>query len=247
MARRTNYVPSLSYFLIRRISALPEELHAFASYRLFYEPQPDPTKEDILKAFMQDGELDASTWACIIQLYSGLPSHMKSYRIPLHDARLSRLLRIPSTPHFTLITILELPGCPIFQKDENILQLKPLHNLCALDAGCSLTSPRALKMLASTLQIDEDDGTRRGPWGLRILRLVECAYITKEIFESLSKFPLLCVLGMSFRSPLSNSILISVVYRCTRNSMQSRAYTRSFLEYRSATTLILTVPPHTPS
>jgi hypothetical protein len=199
MARRTNYVPSLSYFLIRRISALPEELYAFASYRLFYEPQPDSTKEDILKAFMQDGELDASTWACIIQLYSGLPMYMRSYRISLHDDRLSHLLRIPSTPHFTLITILELPKCPLFQKDENILLLKPLHNLCALDVSCSLTTPRALKMLASTLQIDECDGTRRGPWGLRILRLMECTYINKEIFEVLSKFPLLCVLGTSFR------------------------------------------------
>jgi len=202
------YVPSLAYFALKSLFKYPDQVHALGSLRLQYQalsssalsydvlreliPFYDPSDPDFSLA-----EMDPRLWATIIQVFSDLPDTFRTYHMPLSDEHVPLIQRIPSTPYFSLITILELPGCPELT-DETIIQLKYLPGLCALDASTTRLSTHGVKNLSRTLMWSEDSVTtreRRGPWAIRILNLQNCPNIDNGIFASLPKFVLLSVIG----------------------------------------------------
>ncbi|TDL27461.1 hypothetical protein BD410DRAFT_894571 [Rickenella mellea] len=195
-----SYVPSLGYFCIKSLLQFPDQVSSVSSMRLAY--RHNGKGFDILKALIPNwrtadftmSRVDPRLWALIVQIYSDLPKAFSSYRIPLSDQHLPLLQRIPSTPDFCLITILELPRCRTLT-DTTILELKELHNLCALDASDTAISEYGVRSLARTLMFNEDGG-RRGPWSLRLLRVRNCRRIRKDIFQTLPLFPLLCAVDL---------------------------------------------------
>ncbi|KAH9842778.1 uncharacterized protein C8Q71DRAFT_220484 [Rhodofomes roseus] len=207
-----NHVPSLTYFCIRALLDYPDQIHALGSLRLTYSPPETPEAYDILRelipSYRTDQPLDLAIvdprlWALLIQLYNDLPAVLRLYTVPLADAHLPLLQRIPPTSDFALVTILELPGCRELT-DQNVLLLKDLHNLCAFDASGTALGAWGVKTLAKTLTICQDEDTmntpsgpyRRGPWGLRILSLRNCMNIDDDIFNCLPMFPLLSVVDI---------------------------------------------------
>ena len=128
--------------------------------------------------------IDTRLWAALIQIYDNLPPFLASHKT---DTHLPLLQSIPSTPSFSLITLLELSSCPHLN-DSSILELRFIHTLTAFDATESTLSPYAIKTLASFT----------GLWQLRILSLRKCKHITNDAFPHFAKFPLLSVLGQSF-------------------------------------------------
>ncbi|KAF9564652.1 hypothetical protein CPC08DRAFT_684882 [Agrocybe pediades] len=142
--------------------------------------------------------LDPRLWATLIQVYDGLPAHLASFSLPLADTHLPLLQSIPSTPTFSLLTLLSLPACSQLT-DETITQLKFLHTLTAFDASNTSISSYAITSLVATLQIEEDDHSareHRGPWQIRLLSLRNCRKITNDAFPAFVKFPLLSVLDL---------------------------------------------------
>lgn len=201
------YVPPASYFFIRVLAATPEEVYRLGSFSLTYTLCESSSSFDIIKALIPSygdvdfdlRHVDPRLWATLAQLYkTTLPSIFSHYYTPLSDMYTPLLQAIPSTPHFSLVTILELPGC-IELDDDNIVELKCLHSLTAFEASGTKLTDYGLQKLAKTLAHDDsgEDAvcTRRGPWPLRILRLRDCKGITKAILSIVAKFPLLSVLG----------------------------------------------------
>ena len=139
--------------------------------------------------------IDTRLWAVLIQIYDNLPPFLSSHKICLADAHLPLLQSIPSTPSFSLITLLELSSCPHL-KDSTILELRFIHTLTAFDAAHSTLSPYAIKSLASFKSL----------WQLRILSLRNCRQITNDAFSYFVKFPLLSVLGQPFSLILSHPL-----------------------------------------
>jgi len=145
-------------------------------------------------------QVDPRLWAVIIQVLTQLPDALRVYPIALADKHLPQLQRIPSTPDFSFVTVLELPACAHLT-DDTILELKQLHALCALDASQTLVTAQGIRRLCGTQTFAaENEGIdmasrRRGPWSLRILRLRNCQGVTNKIFDVISGFPLLSVLG----------------------------------------------------
>jgi hypothetical protein len=130
-----------------------------------------------------------------VQIYDNLPENCQCYPIPLADEHLRLLQLVQPSPHFSLVTILELPGCRELL-DSTIVSLKHLHSLCAFDASATSLSEYGIKILSETVSWSHEDGqTRKGPWGLRILRLRNCRNIDSKMFPHLSQFSLLSVLG----------------------------------------------------
>ena len=128
--------------------------------------------------------IDTRLWAALIQIYDNLPPFLASHKT---DTHLPLLQSIPSTPSFSLITLLELSSCP-YLNDSSILELRFIYTVTAFDATESTLSPYAIKTLASFT----------GLWQLRILSLRNCRHITNDAFPHFAKFPLLSVLGQSF-------------------------------------------------
>ncbi|KAH9484287.1 hypothetical protein JR316_0003768 [Psilocybe cubensis] len=155
--------------------------------------------------------LDPRLWAVLVQIYDGLPGYLAQYRLPLADVHLPLLQTIPSTAHFSLVTVLSLPACAHLT-DDTVHRLRFLHTLAALDASSTALTAYALHSLAATLQPD-----RRGPWQLRILSLRNCKCITNDAFPHILRFPLLSVLGKSpFIHSLSTASLHCTDLRGTR-------------------------------
>ncbi|KAF8077956.1 hypothetical protein FPV67DRAFT_22896 [Lyophyllum atratum] len=126
---------------------------------------------------------------------TNLPTHLCALTLPLADAHLLLLQRVPFTPRFSLLTILDLPACPHLT-DTSIVSLSPLHSLVALDASATSLSSYAIKALAGTLLWVDDGPERRGPWPLRILRLRYCTNMDDNVYHHLSRFPLLSVIDL---------------------------------------------------
>lgn len=210
------YVPSLSYLCLSLLYTYPDQIHHIGPVRLNYRAPSSPHTFDLLRALIPsygDGNprsdelsfnptlLDPRLWATLVQIYDDLPTILHSYPIPLCDEHLPTLQRIPQTPHFSLITILELPGCPDLT-DATISELKILHTLSALDLSGTQISPYGMMSLAGSLlwtdpSVPGERPTRRGPWGLRILRLKDCTRITNKVYPYLLSFPLLSAIGTS--------------------------------------------------
>ncbi|KAJ3802876.1 hypothetical protein GGU11DRAFT_715048 [Lentinula aff. detonsa] len=211
-----HYVPSLVYLCIRQLASYPDQISAVA---LNYAPPRDSTKFDILKALIpsyHDDSFNISTvdprlWATLVQIYgASLPEIFRTYPIALTDTRLPLVQCIPATSTFSLITILELPGCPQLT-DETLTPVKMLYNLTAFDASETKISAWGLKkLMIPALSVDHTEDTdsllKVGPLGLRILRLRNCKAIDHTIFTSLQKLLLLSVIDLRGTSCIPSSI-----------------------------------------
>lgn len=194
-----SFVPKLEYFCLKVLSKYPEELHVAGCQKLRYTSKK--AKTDVFRCLFPAwgtssfslSEIEPRLWATVVQLYANVPEILSSYPIALEDAYLPLLQRIPSTDHFAMITVLDLRSCQELT-DETIIALKALDHLCALDATDTSLSSRGIKQLSRSLLVN-DVGEKRGPWGLRILRLQGCMNLDNDVFSCLSSFPLLCAVG----------------------------------------------------
>lgn len=199
-------LPPLSYFCIKRLIDTPELIYLYSEPRPYRFPA-SPSDTDILQALIPRNpqghfdldKVDPRLWAVIVQVYSDLPHRLRIYRTALSDKYTPLLQHIPATEHFSLLTVLELPGCSHLN-DDTIIHLTLLHTLCALDASSSALSAQGIRRLSGTLKWDEDGGVdianqRRGPWQLRILSLRNCKRVTNAVYQYLGPFMLLAAVG----------------------------------------------------
>ncbi|KAI0336492.1 hypothetical protein GY45DRAFT_406277 [Cubamyces sp. BRFM 1775] len=210
---RLRYVPPLAYFCMKALAEYPDELHSLGPAKLQYQAPHSRDQFDILSALIPTYRpfsphvngfdlslVDPRLWACLVQLYEGLPPVFRQYTLPLSDVHLPLLQAIPSSTHFSLITILSLRRCRILT-DDNAVELRHLHTLAALDASMTGLGTWGIQRLAKSLTWSdaEDDrpSQRRGPWGLRILYMRDCMNVDDGILSWLAHFPLLCVVGAS--------------------------------------------------
>ena len=226
-------VPSLVSYAVRAMYAYPEQMHVLGRTKLQYRPSSSLVY-DLLRELIpwydpenpefSLKEVDPRLWATVVQIFSGLPDSFRTYHVPLSDQYMPLLQQIHSTCDFSLITILELPGCPEIT-DDSIIELKQVSSLCALDISGTRVTAHGIKHLAGTLVWDNLDdsfvGKKRGPWALRILDVRKCKDIDNEIFASVSKFILLTVLGMFPTATPNSDCLISVVTRHSGDEMYS--------------------------
>ncbi|KAJ7685168.1 hypothetical protein DFH06DRAFT_1157677 [Mycena polygramma] len=205
------FLPSLPWFCLNKLAeAGPEQVGSILNVRLNYQPPESETAYDLLCALVPSlplpefdwASVDPRLWATIIQIYDNLPSVFQSYPIPLADMHLPLLQQVKCTPIFSLATILELPGCRELS-DTTVVNLKHLHSLCALDASDTALSAHGLKILSGTVLWNDRD--RKGPWGLRILRLRNCRAIDDKIFPYLAQFILLSILDVRGTQCQSNT------------------------------------------
>jgi hypothetical protein len=200
-------VPPLSYFCIKRLVQVPELVYHYGPPRPYRSPESlnDP---DILQSLIPRctrghfnlGKVDPRLWAILVQTYSDLPQSLRTYRTALCDKYLPLLQRVPTTEHFSLLTVLELPGCSHLN-DDTIVHLTALHTLCVLDASHTTLSALGIRCFSGTVKWVEDGvdcaNRRRGPWQLRILSLHHCTRVTNAIFQYLESFILLAAVGKS--------------------------------------------------
>ncbi|KAF8212246.1 hypothetical protein K438DRAFT_1708549 [Mycena galopus ATCC 62051] len=198
------YLPTLAWFCLKKLAEVGvEQIGSLLDARLPYQPPVSEDAYDLLRALIPHlsrpefewASVDPRLWATIVQIYDNLPAPFYSYDIPLADKHLQLLQRVESTPLFSLVTILELPGCREVS-DATIVHFKHLHTLCALDTSATSLSPHGLKILSGTVLWSDEDQTRKGPWGLRILRLRNCKGIDDKILPYLSQFLLLSILDL---------------------------------------------------
>ena len=199
-----NHVPPLSYFCIKHLLKTPELVYNYGPARPYRTPE-FPGGSDILQSLPRTplgnvnlDKVDPRLWAVIVQVYSDLPSGLHIYRTALADKYVPSLQRIPTTEHFSLLTVLELPGCS-YLNDDTIVRLKILHTLCVLDASDTPVSAQGVRLFSGTLRWADDSvdiaNQRRGPWQLRILSLRNCKQVTDHIYQYLESFLLLAVVG----------------------------------------------------
>ena len=205
-----NRVPPLSYFCIKRLVQFPELVYHYGPPRPYRSPE-SPNDPDVLQSLIPRStqghfeldKLDPRLWAILVQTYSDLPQCLRTYRTALCDRYLPLLQRVPTTEHFSLLTVLELPGCSHLN-DDTIVHLTALHTLCVLDASRTTLSALGIRRLSETLKWVEDGvdcaNRRRGPWQLRILSLHHCTRVTNAIFQYLESFILLVAVGKSCTS-----------------------------------------------
>ncbi|KAL4251711.1 hypothetical protein ABKN59_004523 [Abortiporus biennis] len=203
---KLTYVPSLASLCFKRLIEYPEQVHIVEDARLHYEPPKEPTDYDLLQelfpSFSYDAQdqldltqVDPRLWALVVQLIDSIPDAFRTYTLPLSDIHLPLLQQIPSTSHFSLVTVLELKRCPEID-NETILQLGGLHSLGALDVSATQLTSWGIRNLSKTLLISDDGALPRGPWNLRVLYLKDCLQIDDKVFEYLPHFPLLSVVDL---------------------------------------------------
>ncbi|CAE6459169.1 unnamed protein product [Rhizoctonia solani] len=115
------------------------------------------------------------------------------------------LSSIPSTPNFSIITVLDLSNCDDLH-DSNISQLKVLTSLCVLDTSCTHLTDQATRNLASTLLLQEPGPLRLQSWSLR-----DCEAVTNRSIESLGRFPMLCLLDLRGTSVKPQPLLYTLL------------------------------------
>ncbi|KAJ6630793.1 hypothetical protein B0H10DRAFT_1938941 [Mycena sp. CBHHK59/15] len=215
---RLSYLPSLAWFCLNKLFPFPDQVHAIGPVRLNYQPPASRGNYDILRALIPSlhlpdfdwADVDPRLWITLVQIYDNLPAVFQCYPILLADKNLRLIQSVPSTPRFSLITILELPGCRELL-DSTIVNLKHLHSLCAFDASATDLSTYGVKVLSGTVLWSHDttNQTRKGPWGLRILRLRNCRNVDCKVFPHLSQFRLLSVLDLRGTQCLPGTFLSS--------------------------------------
>lgn len=186
-------IPSLSCLCIHKLSSFPDQIPNlplnYASETLI---------KTLIPSYPDLSPLDPRLWATLVQIYgTSLPVIFTTFPIPLEHVHLPLLQQISSTPAFSLLTILELPGCSQLT-DDLILTLRSLHSLAALDASDTKLSSWGLKKLFMPVLITDDaDGSSTSTCGLlRILRLRNCKNVDQ--FKPFQNLSLLSVLGMFF-------------------------------------------------
>ncbi|THU95600.1 hypothetical protein K435DRAFT_608230, partial [Dendrothele bispora CBS 962.96] len=195
------YVPPPAYFYIRKLAPYPDQIHHLHPFTLEYtSPElEDPTKFDMLKALFPSRSLsciDPRLWATLVQIYpSTLPDWLHVYDIPLSDIHVPLLQTITPTSTCSIVTVLDLPGCPELD-DDTILVLKALTGLVALDASMTSLTSWGVSQLALCCRTEGEISSRKGPWALRILRLTGSKGIDFRVFKDLYRFKGLCVLGV---------------------------------------------------
>jgi hypothetical protein len=206
-APRPCRVPSLVAMSVKALVKYPEELYKLYDWRSGYVPNAISSKDVIRVLTEHRGNwddidwsmVDPRLWAVIVQVFNNLPHQFKTLHLPLSDPYLPLLQGIPSTPQFTLITILVLTQVNQTRlvNDNNITELRSLHSLCYLDISHNNISPHGLRRFAGTLHANGSTVPPRGegPWSLRVLKLVDCRQINNAAFEHMVKFPLLCLVG----------------------------------------------------
>ncbi|KAF9464687.1 hypothetical protein BDZ94DRAFT_1296968 [Collybia nuda] len=201
---RTTRIPSLSWLCVRWLSEFPDEIYHIPFRLRVPESVSDSDHrislaKDIADA-VHDGlgddynRIDPRLWATLVQIYDNLPSHLANFSISLGDPHIPLLQRIPATPRFALLTLLDLPACA-YLTDDSITELTPLHSLVALDVSATSLSSYAVTVLSRTLQWSGNQ-LSRGLWGLRILRLRDCVAIENSVYPPLARFPLLSVIDL---------------------------------------------------
>jgi hypothetical protein len=203
-------VPPLSYFCIKRLVQVPELVYHYGPPRPYRSPE-SPNDPDVLQSLIPRStrghfdlaKVDPRLWAILVQTYSDLPQSLRIYCTALCDTYLPLLQRIPTTEHFSFLTVLELRGCSHLN-DDTIVHLTALHALCVLDASRTILSALGIRRLSGTLKWVEDGvdcaNRRRGPWQLRILSLHHCTRVTNTVFQYLESFILLTAVGKSCTS-----------------------------------------------
>lgn len=208
---RGSRVPSLVWFCLQALSEFPDQIQL--PFKLIYRtPRSPPPKsfrliDKLFSATHKGGydvtsslllqKLDPRLWAAVIQIFDHIPTELRTYTLSLNDGLLPLIQGVKNTPTFSLITILELPGCDALT-DESIVELRCLHTLTALDASNTRISSHGIVSLARTLIVNEPEETQRalkGPWALRILRVKHCTGIDNTIYHILPSFPLLSIVG----------------------------------------------------
>jgi hypothetical protein len=261
-------VPPLSYFCIKQLVKIPEFVYLYGPPRPYRLPA-SPGDPDILRAIIpcnRQGHFDLSKvdprlWAVIVQVYADLPHRLRIYRTALSDKYTPLLQHIPATEHFSLLTVLELPGCPHLS-DDTIIHLTALHTLCALDVSSSALSVQGIRRLSGTLKWVEDGvdiaNQRRGPWQLRILSLRNCKRVTNAIYQYLEPFVLLSVVGKphklfpfgfeEFQIPRSPRHKMHLGPRRSSSIFLSCSREAAVLSYESSrSSVVAVVGPSTPS
>lgn len=194
-------VPSLLSFCIRALLKYPDQLGSIHQRRLAYKHSPTSRAalQSLIPHFNPDtpDDLDLSLvdprlWACLVQIFRDLPPCFHRYSAPLSDEYMPIIQKVQQS-EVTLLTVLDLQRCRELS-DESVVNLKALHSLCCLDASDSSLTSYGIKTLSATLV--RNGGIRRGPWGLRILRLRGCSAMDNNIFGYLKKFRLLSILDI---------------------------------------------------
>jgi len=209
---RSSQVPSLVWFCLCYISEFPDQLQL--PNKLIYRPSSSllPKSFRLIDSFLRAPSSSATTnnhssfdlkkldprlWAAVVQIFDRIPPQLRTYTLALNDELLPLIQGLRNTDSFSLITILELPGCDALT-DNNVAELRCLHALAAFDASNTKLSSHGIVTLSRTLSInDPSESTRklRGPWSLRILRLKHCSEIDNAVYHVFSSFPLLAVIG----------------------------------------------------
>ncbi|KAF8309074.1 hypothetical protein DL93DRAFT_2030852, partial [Clavulina sp. PMI_390] len=124
--------------------------------------------------------------------------------LPLSDVHVPRYQVIDPTERFSAITVLSLRDARGVIDDVNIIEIKDLHQLVALDLSSTTISEKGIKNLSRSLRHGDDGDSLplQGPWKLRILNLQGCARVNNHVCEALADFPLLCLVGKSIPSTL---------------------------------------------
>lgn len=224
-------VPPLAYFCICALTPYPDQLHNLQ--------RPISYSERVVRALVPprvishgvqrtDGMFDVQSadprlWATLAQVMHPLPPEFSDYEVPLSDLHLPLLQQVPSRDDFCFVTLLSLPGCNEVC-DDTISVLHRLNSLVALDLRGTTISSYGITVLTRSLSWSCDElQTMTGLWGLRILQLHSCTNIDNEVLPTLSKFPLLSSIGLSFIStPFSPTHLYCMV----RPSLHSLHSTR---------------------
>ncbi|KDQ60839.1 hypothetical protein JAAARDRAFT_190979 [Jaapia argillacea MUCL 33604] len=231
-----SYIPPLSYFCIRKLVEYPDQIRSLEPnpFPLPYKAPESPASFDIIKALFPDShsdnfivsDSDPRLWSVVTQIYSGLPVNFRTYRIPLSDPHIPLLQHVPSSPDFSLITILEIPSCRHLT-DDTVVELKVLHNLCVLDVSRTVISTHGILNLSRTLGWSDDDDVdqqRRGPWGLRILRLQHCPHVEKTILNCLKTFPLLSVVDLRLTKFTGGIDILTAPFKRMNPAKHSRLF-----------------------
>jgi hypothetical protein len=198
-------VPSLAFFCLKRLLDYPEQVRYRGTPPVPYDPAKGSRSRRVLQCLVNGehrvGDIDLRTldprmWAVIVQSFSSLPSVFRTYSIPLSDPHLPLLQSISPYDDFSLVTVVDLAECRALT-DETITQLAALHTLCALDVSRTSLTSNGIARLARTLIVAEEDHVvpRRGPWGLRILRMRRCRKVDDGVFTQLAPFRLLSLVG----------------------------------------------------
>ncbi|KAJ7598623.1 hypothetical protein C8J56DRAFT_170369 [Mycena floridula] len=171
------YVPSAQYLYVQKLIPFFDQIDV-KGVRL--NPNPRLLQELQIEN-SEPLRIDARLWAVLVQIFR-LPQEFQMLNITLDNPHISLLQSIPSTFHFTLITILDLQS----SIDDESMRNMNLPTLSAFDGSGSRLTSHAFARLAMY---------KLTP-GLRMLRLKNCLQIDDEIFKHLDGFPLLSVVDL---------------------------------------------------